>query len=95
MKRVEVIRPDELHEEVILKFNEAALSVMQSIPFNVEVVPQGILITFPKIDHHQALKVTNKRREVKVRFHEDFEDGWYDLVKLGEEDYLIDIILEP
>ena len=94
MKRVEVIRPDEFHEEVVLKFNEAALSVIQSKPFNVEVIPQGILITFPQVDHHKAMKVTNKKRECKTKFIEDFEDGWYEMVRFGKEDYLIDIILE-
>ena len=91
--KVEITRPDELYDKVILNFDKTSARKLQAKPFNVEVVAEGLLITFPTIDHHKAKKVTRSKNECYISLFEDFEDGTYSMEKKGD-DYLIPIQFE-
>lgn len=94
MKKVEVIRPDDMSNEVLLRFNKAAVKEIQSRKFNTEVTANGILITFPLIDDPKAMKITDKSRECTMDIEEDFVDEWYNMYKISEDEYLIDVVFE-
>lgn len=89
--KVQFFREDEECSEVTLRFNEPALKLIQSKPFEIEDCPKGILITFPTIDSYNSFKVTSKEREVIFESGYDVESEWYPLIEEVNGYYLIDL----
>ena len=92
--KVQFHREDEEDYEVQLRFNEPALKLIQSKPFDLEDCPKGILITFPKIDSYNSFKVTDKKREVTFDSEHDVESEWYPMAEEVNGYYLINLYLE-
>jgi hypothetical protein len=92
--KVQFYRKDEEDIEVQLKFNEPALKLIQSKPFDLEDCKKGILITFPTIDSYNSFKVTSKKREVDFDSEHDVESEWYPMTEEVNGYYLIDLYFE-
>lgn len=89
--KVFVSRPEETDDKVVLRFNEECSRVLGGLPIQFEETENGVLITVPKVDHHNALKVTFKKRVLEFSLVEDFEDGWYKLETIDKETFEIKI----
>lgn len=90
---VKINRPDENNDKVLLNFNEDAYRLVRALPLMLEEVKEGILLTVPEVDHHNAIKVSyNKRSNIETDFFEDFEnDRWFEITQTGEDRFLIHI----
>lgn len=81
-------------DQVSVHFNASSIAVLQSRKFNIEETTEGLLITFPKIDDSGARKVSSHSRDIEMIVMEDFENGWYEVEKLQNDDFLIAVDFE-
>lgn len=90
--QVNITRPDNDSDKVILRFNESAYQVVRNVPLVLEETDQGVLLTVPVVDNSKAIRITFKKRVTPFSLIEDFEDDtWFPISEVGEGEFLINM----
>lgn len=88
--QVNITRPDNDSDVVVLRFNESAYQVVRNVPLVFEETDQGVLLTVPQVDNTKAKRITFKKRVIPFSLIADFEDDtWFPISKIEEGQFLI------
>ena len=90
---VQIIRPEESEDKVLLTFNESAFRLVSGKPLMFEENREGILLTVPMVDHHKSTRVTFKKRfNIPTEIAQDFNSGeWYPIKEIDDEMFIIEV----
>ena len=91
--QVNITRPDENSDDVILRFNESGYNLTRNLPLVFEETDRGVLLTVPVVDNTSSIRITFKKRVIPLSLIEDFvNDTWFPISKIGEGEFLIDMV---
>ena len=90
---VQITRPEESEDMVLLNFNESAYRMVSTKPLMLEENREGLLLTVPVVDNNKAIKVTYKKRvNIKAEVAQDFKNGeWYPIKEIDDEMFIIEV----